>query len=335
MVITEYPGWRIYDEFEVTWQNLIVDDNGLLWFNNSIHEITIFNPITGITKVLTSNNSELPYDYIEDIEVIDGSRVWIVTNEIVSEYHYDYDRWIKHLEIPKDPVDGQYIYAACAIVDKNFDLWIGTYQSLLIYKDGFIDDTYNWYNGYPTYSIWDMVIADDGTIHYARDGGIYSFKNGEFIVYDDFLYSAGWDINKLIVDNNGNIWTGGNRYGGALMYNGASWENITIPKNDIYYDILYPSLSDKNNNIYAMAYAVTGISQYEHKEYTSRGLVCYDGTNWTRFELKDSPFNVNNLDENNTSFVMSRSMDETPNGDIWMGLNGKLTRYRPSLGGYP
>lgn len=332
VVITEFPGWRIYNDLEVTWQNLVVDDNGLLWFNNQ-YEITIFNPMTGTTKLLTSNNSELPNFNVEDIEVIDGSRVWIVTKDIVSEYHYDFDRWITHLEIPKDPAYG-YFNASCAVVDKNYDLWIGTHGGLLVYKNSYIDDTYNWHNGYPTYSIWDMVIADDGTIHYSRDGGIYSFKNGEFIEYDDFPYSNGWDINKLIVDKNGHIWTGGNRNGGALMYNGVSWEIVYLPKNHVYYDKLKPQLSDSNGNIYATAYGVTGISQYGSKEYTLKGLVCYDGTNWIRFDSMDSPFNIDNLDDN-TSLVLSRSIAETPNGDIWMGLNGKLTRYRPSLGGYP
>lgn len=98
-----------------------------------------------------------------------------------------------------------------------------------------------------------------------------------------------------------------------------------MPKESLQYSHLYPLLVDSNNNIYFNFYDFDYVTQSNK----SIGLVSFDGTNWTKFNEFDSPFNIDD------DIHLSNMIDEALNGDIWMGINGKLVRYRYSLGGYP
>ena len=334
VIITKYPGWRTYDITGSDIWDITVDENGLIWLVSAFgHEIIIFNPETDEVRTLTPDNSELPDEMFSCVEVIDGSRVWIGTESHICEYHYDLNRWINIVPIPIEIIGQRFQdtwkYVGSMILDEDKNLLIGVIFNQFYYYDHI---SFSTFEGSEVYQPWKMILDFNGDIYIAGDPGVDVFINGQISSFSDFPYRQGWDIDNIVIDIYGNIWTEGMINEGFLRYNGSAWERVQYPQFNQASDkpdIGQPLLVDSNGIMYSNRLS------YEYDEnwgniYKSKGIVTFDVTTWTNWEEYDTPFN----DINSIQIIPSEIV-ESPNGDLWMIINNQLIRYRPSLGGYP
>lgn len=334
VVITKYPGWRTYDITSSDVWDITVDDNGIIWLVDAFGpKIIIFNPETDEVRTLTPDNSELPDEMFSCVEVVDGSRVWIGTESHICEYHYDLNQWINIVPIPIEIIGQRFQdswkYVGSMILDEDKNLLIGVVFNQFYYYDYI---SFSTFERSEVYQPWKMVLDLAGNIFIAGDPGVDVFINGQVNSFSDFPYQSGWDIDNIVMDIYGNIWTEGMINGGFLKYNGSVWERIQYPQFNQASDrpdIGQPLLVDSNGIMYSNRLS------YKYDEnwgniYKSKGIVTFDGTTWTNWEEYDTPFN----DINSIQIIPSEII-ESPNGDLWMIINNQLIRYRPSLGGYP
>ncbi len=333
IVITEYPGWRIYSDIRLYGSEMTVDENGLIWMARA-DQINIFDPINNTIRTLTSQNSELPGGWFYSFATIDGSRIWIASINYISEYHYDLNRWIKVIPIPSDPINNEIPEIGSIVLDKDFNLFIGTVNSPSYYKYNGVD--FSFYPRSQVYQPFKMVLHPDGSIYVGGDPGIDVFKDDQIKSFDDFPYFSSWDIGCLVIDIHGDVWTEGGHNGGTYRFNGNTWENIHIPVNDptkIALDHAYPLHVDQIGTMYFEIFTRVFDNQIGYT-YKSRGIVTFDGLAWIYWDKFDTPFNPELSDIDNIN-ILNTGLFEAPNGDFWMIAGEKLMRYRPSLGGYP
>jgi len=316
VVITEYPGWRIYNDlygWDKWTTKITIDDNGYVWITVQGTGIYIFNPINNSGEFLSSSNSELPNNNINDIAVLNESRVWIGCNTSIAQYDYSYKKFHKII------VD-QSIDRPILVIDNNYNLWIGSNHAGLYFYDGIALEQRVQLNQY----FWDITKRQDNSIFLSTSGaGVYSFNNGDINFYDPWNEGVSGKLTHIACDSSGNIWVTeeGQR---CAKFDGANW--YSVEPSDIMCQPLYVN---RNGLIYTQS--------------QNRGLVLYNGTNWFYFDTVDSPFkekystenNIDDLEIFSSIELARRGIAEAPNGDIWMVAGGNLMRYRPSLGGYP
>jgi len=340
VVITEFPGWRIYNDIRMGSRAFTIDENDRIWSgytrNPSSWEygIHIYDTKLNILLEINTANSGIPGDiiYVNDIEIVQGSRVWINTDKHISEYDYDINRWIKTVEIPLDPLTDRDPLGWTIAVDSNYDVWIGTrdgHQDHKLIKYNHSDFTYySVPHGY--IEIGDMIFHPDGTLYFTGDGGVFNFKEGKANDIGNPIGSG-----SLVVDSTGDVWSAGNwQYGGALRFDGTNWDEIYIPVsyNNRRYSIK-PLMACRNGTLFSNINIFNGMSGL-YADIVDMGLATYDGNAWTLWNTLDTPFNLT-LDNNTENILSNEAIVESSNGDIWMVAGGKLMRYRPSLGGYP
>ncbi len=318
VIITEFPGWRIYNELDMDWLAAVaVDENGIVWIGSGWKwdGLYIFNPENETWNHLSIDNSSLQTNYITDIKVVDDSRVWLANDTHIIQYDLTKNSWISIVELPKRSETSRDPSAWSIAIDKNFNLWIGTHPRGLLF--------YNHIDFIPVYldggRVYDVVIASDGTVYGAPDEHvIFSISNNQVVNYNYFIGKEA-DFTCIAADSSGNIWVAIERYSG-YKYDGSQWEEVY--PDDIMCD---PMCVTRDGILYTQA--------------RDRGLVAWDGLEWIYFDKFDSPFSDRKyyFDRNYYSSwsISAKSISEAPNGDIWMVAGGKLMRYRPSLGGYP
>ena len=319
VVITEYPGWRIYKDLrQLNWVGnmvrapIVIDENGIVvigtgWNGDGFH---VFNPSNNEWQHYTPDNSPLPSGTIGDIKYIGDGRVHLASGDNIVQFSYLLNRWIYTIKLPNDSGDSNDSEIWALEVDKNYNVWAGTNLSGLFHYKGEILN--KWYKQpeIPINRVYDIVISNDNIIYASTDGrGVFSIINEIVNIYESFSESTG-DLPCIIIDSTYTVWTGGDGF--AYKYNGDNWEYFA---NGIKF---IPILVSATGTLYTF-----------HRE---RGLVAWDGINWVYWNDFDSPFKD---DLNDELFIAEKSLAEAPNGDIWMVAGGKLMRYRPSLGGYP
>jgi len=311
IVITDFPGWRKYYDLDSYVWSFLVDDNGLIWIGLG-GQLNIYNPINNQIRILTQDNSDLPNYTIDDIAVVEGSRVWITTTYSLIEYIYDTNKIIKSVDAPiieGDYGDYQAEFWSIAI-DKHFNLWIGGRYQLFYYDHAEIKEILE--TGF--FRTYDVLIFDENVLFVTDDYGVHKVTNETVSIITHSGYGS-----STFLDSDRNVWMKG--FGGALMYNGVSLEKIEIP--NLTPHVVNPALITKNDILYCEVFINSS---------DSYGLATYDGTNWKIWDSFDSPF----IDSVNWGhYIYGAPIDEAPNGDIWMVLDNTLWRYRPSLGEYP
>ena len=315
IIITEYPGWRIYGDVEINNWAFNVDDNSLIWYG-MVNSVNIFDPESNTLTRLNPDNSPLNGEFIENIKVIEGSRVWILSDRHLYEYHYELDRWIKEVELP---LDSTFYFDRTSFrglaIDSDYNVWVGALyggpnQVLLKY-----DHVNIWSYSYSNiWEITDIEVHPDGTIYLGGDPGVDYLRDNKILSFADYPYSAG-DGTPVVIDSIGNVWsTAISTLGGCSRFNGDIWENILMDNSNRF---LYPTFTGSNGIIYFIG---------------NHSIITYNGNDWFIWDNTDSPFN-STLE--NTLKIWGDGIAEAPNGDIWMVAGEKLMRYRPSLGGYP
>jgi hypothetical protein len=323
VVITEFPGWRIYNDliFRDAYDTpIVIDNNGLMLIGSGsdLNGFYIFNPETDELRNYTPDNSPLISLYVIDLQLIEDGRVWIANRDNVTEFLYDLNHWGRIIELPLD-YHGYKQEISTIVMDNDGDLWVGTwFDGLFNFKGTELINHY-FLPDIPSHGIHDLVVNRNNTLFVAPEDsrgqekhGVFSIDNGNITTYG-FFNDIQWELVCIAVDSFNNIWVSQGDAG--FKYDGNTWKTVEQPT---FGSRFFPMLVTKEGILFTQGW--------------STGLISWDGAEWTDYKNYDSPFK----DENdNELHIAGQSLTEAPNGDIWMVVGSKLMRYRPSLGEYP
>ena len=324
VVITEYPGWRIYkslvfgDPYDTP---IVIDEKGVLLIGSGydLNGLFIFNPETEEIKNYNKDNSPLTSKYIIDLQLIADGSVWIATHHDVIEFLYELNYWGRRIDLPRDR-HGYLQEISTLLLGPNTEMWIGTWVGGLFHYKGIELERHYYIPEITSIGVHDLIIDNNNRLYVAPESnsvininGVYSIFDSEITTYDFFNVNGIWgELLCIAADSSNNIWVAGG--GPAYKYNGNTWENVEQSAFNPRFD---PMLVTKEGILFTQG--------------AGTGLISWDGFEWTDYSIFDTPFK----DEiNNELYIAGQSLVEAPDGDIWMVAGGKLMRYRPSLGAF-
>jgi ligand-binding sensor domain-containing protein len=218
----------------------------------------------------------------------------------------------------KDGLDCNKIY--CILEDKDGKIWVGTEVGLCLY-DGKtfskiqiplpknLPPNKNPY--YQTHWVYNMLQAKNGKLWFVTIDGVYIYDGKSFTHFPmneaaNCFLTSNDKVERILEDNNGNIWLGGRTNEGVFHYDGKSVTNLKPM--DLFQDGPkpkalnwgWPQLQDKNGNIWFSNWG---------------GAYLYDGNTFTSFTTKDG------LPSEVTRII------EDKNGNLWFGASDGLRRY--------
>jgi ligand-binding sensor domain-containing protein len=215
-----------------------------------------------------------------------------------------------------DGLDSNKIY--CVLEDKDGKIWVGTEVGLCLYNG----KTFSKIqiplpknlppNNNPIYKnhwVYNMLQAKDGKLWFVTIDGVFIYDGKSFTHFpmneapNGFLTSND-RVERILEDNEGNIWLGSRTNEGVFRYDGKSVTNFK--PNDLFQDGPkahnwgWPQLQDSHGNIWFSNWG---------------GAYRYDGNTFTSFTTKDG------LPSEVTRII------EDKKGNLWFGASDGLRRY--------
>jgi ligand-binding sensor domain-containing protein len=149
------------------------------------------------------------------------------------------------------------------------------------------------------------VIQDTQGVIWVAGEGLTRFDGTRWGIYSDFPGDT--YIVCTARDRQGNLWFGTASHA-AYKYTGEEWQNIIPVISDLRPNVTVQEIfADNRGDIWV---AVTG-NQGHRTTPMSRGVTCYDGTDWNNF-----------LDGTQVTVILQDSQ-----GNLWFGGNHGVTRY--------
>ena len=188
------------------------------------------------------------------------------------------------------------------VMDKNDNIWIGTFAKGIAKFDGANFHVYNTQNsGLSNDSIWDMVFDNQNNLWIATMNGLSKFDGVNWATFN--MKNSNLPvkfISTVAVDKDNIVWLGcGNAEEGGLMkFDGVNWELYTTENSSLPCRIINKIFIDKNNNKWIATNVFQG----------NGGIVKIDGNNWTVFNKNNTIMPLNCAEE------ITQDMD----GNIWV-----------------
>lgn len=278
----------------------------ILLFGASCHR-----PLTKSTPIkkqqLTKNIGNISFSSQDK-----SGDIWFGTSN--GLYKYD-GKSFRHFLLS----DGQNINdVSCLLKDRNGKIWIGTGDGLILYDGKTFakfkiplpkDLPPNTNPDYQKQWVFSMLQAKDGKIWFATIDGLYVYDGKIFTLFlineapNGFL-SKNAKVERMLEDNEGNLWFGARVNEGVFRYDGKSIINFKLKPSTVETAIrnwAWPQMQDKNGNIW--------FSNWD-------GAYRYDGKKFTSFTKNDGL--------SGTGLVAK--IIEDKKGIIWLGGDG-LSRY--------
>ncbi|PKL81224.1 MAG: hypothetical protein CVV25_00320 [Ignavibacteriae bacterium HGW-Ignavibacteriae-4] len=304
-------------------------------------------------EIFTTENSNLPVDYIDNLVVDSNDNLWIHTKNSIFMYNQSQDSWhefnqsnsnltygFTHISIGKDSsvyVSSNHIFEFkenvmnFEIVEENIkcDKFVFDENGVLYFvnqvnvyaKEGDkVKEIYNGQVGGPNYPT-ELLIDINENLWFAIDGytsALYSYDGSKLDSLDSlFKENPRIGINSISLDMNNNIWLGTGLECVLLNYN-------IQDRNWIYFDnknsplgkeniFLKDSKVDKNNNVWTITAKFNGS--------TPISLYKYNGTDWIEYSI-DNAFNISG---NELLTLLSLAIDSKNN--IWIGTSEGLIKF--------
>jgi diguanylate cyclase (GGDEF)-like protein len=189
--------------------------------------------------------------------------------------------------------------------DSNQRLWVATHAGVFV-----ADAPYNSYSQVSEFGngrFWSLVIAGDNTVWAGGEDGLFEYtpQSTKRWTHADGLSNQ--EVFALAVGPDGTVWTG-YRFGGGIdrlvkTQAGRKIEaGVQRPGNN---GLIYFLNFDSHHRLWAG---------------TERGVDTWNGTYWTHYGTEDGlAWNDCNLN----------GFAETPDGAIWIGTGGGLSRFKP------
>jgi ligand-binding sensor domain-containing protein len=127
-----------------------------------------------------------------------------------------------------------------------------------LFQDGPKPKPHNW--------AWPQLQDKDGTIWFSNWGGAYRYDGKSFTSFTkkDGLFGG---VTRIIEDNKGNLWFGGDAGAGLSRYDGTSFTRFTT-RDGLIDNSIWSILEDKTGNIW-VGTRETGLSLYDGKTFST------------------------------------------------------------------
>lgn len=315
--------------------DLAVDSSGNVWCATWGSGIRIFNG-TSWDSIQTTN-SNAPSNEVTKIVFDKGNYAWAVFYLDKSEIlgRYDGTSW-ELFNSTNSPLSSS-VFISCLASDTGDVLYVGTAPLLdacngILYKGGGVIYRY-------AHGAWDSISVSSPGLPYpavqtiTSDGigtmwfgtlfnGLTKFDGKSWATYNtsNVPFYKSNNVRILAVNKNGDIWAfgggygvssatcGGSNPGGLVNFNGISWK-VYDAKDSLITNFYVSDISamawNNDNNIWF------GTS--------SKGVLKYDGTNWSHFDSTDIEFGMNLINKIKTD----------ADGQVWF-FGSKVVKYNGS-----
>lgn len=195
------------------------------------------------------------------------------------------------------------VHAIC--FDRNRRLWVATETGVYV-----ADAPYESYRQVPELGngrFWALMIANDGTVWAGGEGGLFEYADRAVKRWSQSDGLSKQEVFALGVGPNGDVWTG-YRFGGGIDRLVKTATGFKIERG-----VQRPG---SNGLIYFLNFD----SHQRLWAGTERGVDMWNGSRWTHYGTEDG-LAWNDCDENGFA--------ETPDGAVWIGTGGGLSRFKP------
>jgi diguanylate cyclase (GGDEF)-like protein len=189
--------------------------------------------------------------------------------------------------------------------DREHRLWVGTEAGLFVARAPY--DRLARVEGLSPSRIWAIAEAPDGTIWAGGESGVSRLVNGHWQTFNQKDGLSKGEVLSLSPSADGSIWIG-YRYGGGIdrarFVDGKMRVQKGVQRQGTK-GIIYFLEPDAQGRIWAG---------------TEHGVDVWDGVHWSHFDAQDGlAWNDCNLN----------AFAEEPDGTIWIGTSGGLSRFQP------
>jgi sugar lactone lactonase YvrE len=172
------------------------------------------------------DNSSLPSSMIRDLHMVTESpeSLWLTTANGVARYDRATGAWTLHNTMNSGLVSNDVTAVA---IDATGAFWFGTSTAGVSYtKSRAVWTTYTTVEGLGSNSIRDILVASDGVVWIATEGGVTRYINGVFSTSTVANVGLPSDSTRALAeDAQGNIWVATDE--GAARFDGAVWKSFT------------------------------------------------------------------------------------------------------------
>lgn len=256
-------------------------------------------------------SSGVIYSFCQDEE----GYLWIGTGEGLNRYDgYDF-KVLKHKPFDHNSLSDNWVLSITP--DSNGILWIGTHNGGLTKynKENNQFTTYQFSadnnNSINSDRVWDVAIADSGSLWIATSGGLAlfdpvqeNFRRFTHKLTDSSTISSN-SVNQVFIDSQKNIWVA--TFGGGLnkiirKNNDYFFEHI-LPEDDLFSGLMIKVVQeDKFGRLWLGTYR--------------NGLFCFDPYSGKYIQLKNDPEKPNSLLQNS---IFAIEFDSE--GNLWAGTH--------------
>jgi diguanylate cyclase (GGDEF)-like protein len=195
--------------------------------------------------------------------------------------------------------------------DRKKQLWVATELGLFMAQAPY--RTFTRVTALPSERVWAVAEGTDGVVWAGGVGGLYEFAAGMWkrLTAKDGLSNT--EVLSLGAGPNGTVWVG-YRFGGGIDRVHPQAGSVAIEKGI--------QRSGSDGLVYFLDYDVKG----RLWAGTERGVDMWDGALWTHYDTEDG---LAWDDCNLNAFA------EEPDGTVWIGTSGGLSRFKPLPPGAP
>lgn len=189
--------------------------------------------------------------------------------------------------------------------DRHQRLWAATEEGLFVAPVPY--QRFSRVAELPSARFWAIAEGSDGTVWAGGEGGLFSYAQGHWKNFTKANGLSNQEVLALGAGSNGAIWIG-YRYGGGIDRVRLHSGGLTIEKG--------VQRAGTDGLVYFLELDAKG----RLWAGTERGVDMWDGSRWSHYDMTDGlAWNDCNLN----------AFAEEPDGTVWIGTSGGLSRFNP------
>jgi diguanylate cyclase (GGDEF)-like protein len=189
--------------------------------------------------------------------------------------------------------------------DREHRLWAGTEAGLFLARPPY--RKFSLVSELPSTQMWTIAEGSDGIIWAGGRGGLFSFSNGRWRTFTRADGLSNQEVLALGAGTTGTIWVG-YRFGGGIDRVHLRAGKLAVEK------------GIQRAGTLGLVYFLEPDASGRMWVGTERGVDTWDGSHWSHYDMSDGlAWNDCNLN----------AFAEEPNGTVWIGTSGGLSRFNP------